>query len=106
MQLRGSPMGTATPSASRRRPASSAAAEALLTGDRGEERAPLAHQLVGPVLHGRIVDGPQTELVDRQRAEDAHQVVQLVDVAREAPLDQALQLELEVGQHVGVDQLP
>ena len=32
--------------------------------------------------------------------------MQLVDVAGQAPVDQALQLELEVGQHVGVDQLP
>ena len=31
--------------------------------------------------------------------------MELVDVAGEAPLDQPLQLQLQVGQHVGVDQL-
>ena len=41
----------------------------------------------------------------RQVAEAAQQVVQLVGRAGPAVLDEALQLELEVGQHLGVDQL-
>ena len=45
------------------------------------------------------------ELVGRQRAEAAEQVVDLVGVAGPAAVDQALQLELEVGEHVGVEQL-
>ena len=40
-----------------------------------------------------------------ERAEAAQQVVDLVDVAGAAPVDEALQLELEVGEHVGVEQL-
>ena len=70
-----------------------------------EERAALGDELVDPLLHGRAVDGPQPELVERQRPEQPELVVHLVDVAGQAAVDEPLQLELEVGQHVGVDQL-
>ena len=80
-------------------------ADPLLAGDPGEERAALGDELVDPLLHGRSVDRPQPELVERQRPEQPELVVRLVDVARQPALDQPLQLELEVGQHVGVDQL-
>ena len=105
MQAPGRPTGTATPRASRSRPASSAAHTRSSAGDLAEERPALGDELVDPLLHGGAVDGPQPELVERQRPEQAELVVGLVDVARQATLDQPLQLELEVGQHVGVDQL-
>ena len=105
MQACGSPTGTATPSASRRRPASSAAHTALLTRDDAEEGAPLGDELVDPLLHGCTVDGSQPELVERQRAEQPELVVGLVGVTSGATVDQALELELEIRQHIGVDEL-
>ena len=80
-------------------------AHALLAADATEEGAPLRDQLLDPRLHRRTVDGAQAELVERERAEETQQVVHLVDVAGQPTLDQALQLQLEVGQHVGVDEL-
>ena len=46
-------------------------AQAFLPGDRREEGAALGHELIGPVLHGRPVHGPQVQLVDRQRTEQS-----------------------------------
>ena len=80
-------------------------AHALLGRDPAEERPALGDELVDPLLHGRAVDRSQPELVERQRPEQPELIVGLVDVARQATFDQPLQLELEVGQHVGVDQL-
>src|SRR3546814_3052220 len=81
-------------------------AGALLARDLGEEGAPLPHQLVDPGLHRCSVDRSHLELRQAERTEQAELVVSFVDVASQAPLDQPLQLQLEVGQHVGVDQLP
>ncbi len=80
-------------------------AHPFLAGDDAEERAALGDELVDPLLHRGAVDGPQPELVERQRSEQAELVVRLVDVAGQATVDQSLELELEVGQHVGVDEL-
>ncbi len=56
----------------------------------------------GPVSGGRA--GGQ--LLDGEGAEASEQVVGLVGVAGPAPVDQALQLQLQVGQGGRVDQLP
>ena len=105
VKARGRPTGTATPRASRRRPGVLGRAGPLLAGDGDVEGPPLGDELIDPVLDGCALDGAQTELVERQRTEQPQQVVHLVGVAGAPAVDQALQLELEVGQDVGVDEL-
>ena len=66
-------------------------------------------QLVEPA-HGRRrrlrpLGQRRSSSAERQVAEPAQHVVQLVGDAGPAPVDEALQLELEVGEHVGVEQL-
>ena len=81
-------------------------AQPLLPGDRrrGRRGAPRTSWSTQSFTGAPSTDR-RSELVDRQRAEQPELVVQLVDVAGQATLDEALQLELEVGEHVGVDEL-
>ena len=53
----------------------------------------------------RISGCARVELGERQWPEQAQQVVQLVRIARSSPFDEVLQLELEVGEHGGIEEL-
>ena len=95
----GRPRGSEHPSASRSRAASSAAAtrSSPATTTRMARRSATSWS-----IHA-TTSAPSTdadvELGDGERPEVAQQVVHLVGVAGAAAVDQALQLELEVGQH-------
>ena len=78
----------------------------LLAGHRHPDGPALGHQLVDPRRPRR----PRRPSGRRGRStvsgpEVAQHVVELVGVAGPPAVDEPLQLELEVGQHVGVDQL-
>ena len=99
MNAAGSPCGIAQPSASRRRAASSAAASAA---------ADLDHAAFGASAssHGcGIGRAAGRDLVERRAAEVDEQVVQAVGVAGVARRNEALELELELGERFGVEQL-
>ena len=85
--------------------------EALLPRHADGDRAALADQAVEPVADhrrgglriGRV--GAGLDLPPAERAEQPEQVVDLVGVARPTAVGEALQLELEVGEHRRIDQL-
>ena len=80
--------------------------EPLGTGDARTVRAARAQQLGEPGVD--LVAAPPAarhDLVAREVAEHPEQVVHLVDVAGPALVDEALQLELQVGERVGVDEV-
>ena len=70
---------------------------------RSTRRRPDGRDASADDQRGGVALAADVELLEREGAEQAEQVVDLVGVAGPAALDQALQLELEVGEHLGVD---
>ena len=100
----GSPSGTATPRASRSRPASSAAAKRSSppTAAGMTRRASTSSSSHGPGVGDRTGASISSRPSGPSSAE---QVVDLVGVACPAAVGEALELELEVGQDLGVDEI-
>ena len=70
------------------------------------DRPLLRHQLGQPAVRsGSRPLGPQVELDGGQVADAAQHVVQLVGAPRPPAVGQSLQVELDVGEHAGVEQL-
>ena len=76
-----------------------------LARDRDGDRPPVALQLEEPLVHRRIGDRPRFQLVAREVAEPQQKVVGGVDVPRGAIGLEVLELELELGERVRVEEL-
>ena len=70
----------------------------------GRDHPPLTDQLVQPRL--RIFRRAGAELVEVERAEVGEQVAEIVGVARMPGRYEPLQLELQLGEHFGIEELP
>ena len=79
--------------------------EPVGTADTHRDRTPRGDELVDALVRVHVGRAPRRDLVERQIAEQPQQVVHLVGVARSSIRREALQVELEVGQHARIDEL-
>ena len=102
----GVPGGTGTPSASRSRATSSTAVQRASPPIRTSTTRRASASMASQAAASDALEAPGRDLGRGQRAEQPQQVGHALGVAGLPVGREPLQLELELGQHVGVEQLP